>query len=103
MSVANFASSLFMLCILSALYLLLSGMMADLIPLCVVHFIVAAALFGPMPHMSAILIISFFLCLSFDLNVFLLGISCSVCNSDNRTSDGSMLCNILSSRLLSLV
>ena len=78
--------NLFTLYILSALYLLPIGRIADLVPLCVVAFKVALAFLGPMHHASARSVSATFECLSVDTNVLLAGMSTGALSSQLLTS-----------------
>ena len=75
MSVAKLPSKHLSLYILSARYRLLIGSIADLVPRCVVAFIVAFALTGPIPNRSASRSAASLLCRSLDTNVLLAGTS----------------------------
>ena len=75
MSVEKFPFNSFTPNCLSALYLLLIGGIADLVPLCNIAFRVACALSIPIPNQSARTSVDILECLSVEEYVCLVGIS----------------------------
>ena len=106
-SVANLPSKVLTLYLLSALYLLERGKMADLVPLCVVTLRVALALAGLIPNLSHSISSVTFVCLSVETKVLLDSTSLQspidathtfwIMSSFKLVSVGSIVCSNVSS------